>query len=102
MFVPCRNKFGAANGLRFHAEPAGVNASELRAKEDYLRRIINPDEHDDQRTHRAINGRNTASADVGSDQKLSDVEKHRRDESAEPDIAPRNFHIRQEFENYRE
>ena len=96
------NEFRAMNRFWFHPKPASVNAGELRAKEKNLRGKINPHQHDDQRTHRTINRGDAAPADINANQKLSQIEKQRGNESAQPHVPPRNFHIGQEFEDHRE
>jgi hypothetical protein len=69
----------------------------LGAHQDNLRRIVDPDQHHDNRRRGAVGGLQSLLADVKSDGGLSQFEKAGGDDRAEPDIVPVNRGVRQPF-----
>lgn len=75
---------------------------ELRSEEKDLRGIINPQEQHDERACGAIRRTNGAFSKIKAERKLPDCEEHCGKKSADPDIMPSDFRIRQELEYHRE
>ena len=84
------------------AERLGVDPGELGAEEEDLRRVVDPDEDDDQRAGGAEARGDAALADVQADQELADREQQRGDDRAEPDVVPLHVHARHELVDHRE
>src|SRR5258708_20733555 len=81
---------------------AGVGAREFRAHEHELRRVVHPDQQNDEGGCRAIGRFEGLFADVEADEQLADLEERGRNCGAEPDIAPSDIGVWQPFEHHRE
>ena len=75
---------------------AGVGAREFRAHQE-LRRVVHPDQQNDERGRRAIGRFEGLFADVEADEHLADLEERGGNRGAGPDIAPSDIGVRQPF-----
>src|SRR5712671_3345766 len=80
----------------------GLDASEFRAYQHQLRRVVDPDQQNDEGRRGAIGRFEALLADVEPDEQLADLEQGRRDRGAEPDVAPSHIRVGQPFEHHGE
>jgi hypothetical protein len=77
--------------------PARPERCELSTEEKDLGRVINPEEEHHEPCRRAVAGTRATSPEIHADRELPDTEEERRDQSAQPDIAPSGLHTGQHF-----
>ena len=74
---------------------------ELGAQQHDLRRVIDPNQQNNERGRRAISRGKRELADINADQQLAELEQRGSDPGAEPNIAPFDVGVRQQFEHDR-
>ena len=77
-----------------------ARVGKFRTEKDDLRRIIHPDQNDDDRCRRAVSRFKALVADVKPNQKLSELERYGRNRRPEPYVASPNIRIRQPLEHH--
>lgn len=70
------------------AMATGVDFGEFGPKQEYLCRVVYPQEHDDQRTRRAVAGCDGAATDIKTDQRLADGEEKCSNQRTDHDVVP--------------
>ena len=75
---------------------------ELRAEQHDLRRVVDPDQHHDDRRRRAVGRFQALLADVEADQELADLEQRGSAHAAQPDVAPFDSRVGQPLEHHDE
>ena len=79
-----------------------MGPGEFGAEKNDLRRIVNPDEYDDERSRCAVGGFQALFADVKADQKLADLEKRCGEHAPRQNLLPFDLNIGEPFEHHRE
>src|SRR5204863_6724677 len=77
------------------------DAGELRADEEDLGGVVDPDQENDQRAGGAVLPGDAALSEVQPDQELARREERRRDSRAQPDVAPADPRVGEELEHQR-
>src|SRR5688500_994792 len=85
----------ACDGLR-------ISTREFSTEQYELGGVVDPYEHDDERSRRAKCRFQTLLADVKADQKLADFKERSREDAAGQDLAPSNRDIGKPFEHHGE
>ncbi len=93
---------GVGRQIAHRAEDACVDPGEFGAHQEDLRRVVDPDEDDDERPRCAVARGDAAFADVQADQELADGEEHGGDERAEQHVVPAHRHARHQLVDHRE
>src|SRR4249919_4168322 len=83
-----------ANGVLFRPDawaiPARVNLSELRSQEADQRRVINPEQQDDERTGRSKRTGRRSFSQVNTDSVFSSGKEQSRHCRSDPHVLPRD------------
>src|SRR6476619_2832869 len=79
------------------AVPARVNLRELCSQKADQRRVIDPEQQDDERTRSSKRTRRRSPCEVNADSVFSSGKKQRRHRRSDPDVRPRDHHVRQKF-----
>jgi hypothetical protein len=74
---------------------------EFGAQQHDLRRVIDPDQQNNERGGRAIGRSQRELADINADQQFTELEQRGGDRGAEPDIAPFHRRVGHQFEHDR-
>src|SRR6476660_5243487 len=76
---------------------ARVNLRELRPQEADQRRVINPEQQDDERTGRSKRTGGRSFSEVNTDSVFSSGKEQRRHRRSNPYVSPRDQDVRQKF-----
>ena len=79
-----------------------IHLGELCAKEQDLRRVIDPKQKRDKRAGRSVRRSGVPACKIEANRPLTEGKEKCRESGARPDIAPLNFGIGKELENTRE
>ena len=88
--------------VRRPAVPLRPDLGELRPQQKDLSGVIHPEQHDNQAACRTVGRRQSAAAEVGADQELTDLEQERSAERPGADVAPFEIQVRQYLIDRRE
>src|SRR5205085_11005365 len=86
----------------FAAVAIGEDLSELRAEQENLDRIIDPQQQNDEAAGGAVARRDGAAAEVPADQALANGEQNRRHDGADNDVPPLQAPVGQHLVDGRE
>ena len=89
---------GVFVGHDVRAVAVGVGPGHLRAQQQDLRRVVDPDQQHRQRAGGAEGGGHAGAPDVEGDEVFAQVKQHRGDQRAEPDVLPGNLGVGQPLE----
>src|SRR5665213_43560 len=106
---PCPGTSGASRAARSPADRAvspsssglGIDACEFGAEEEYLRRVIDPEQEYGNGADRPQPGHGNSPPEVNSDQLLPYGEKRRCRGGPDPDIAPIQCYLGYHLEDHR-
>src|SRR6185436_7172202 len=72
-----------------------IGTRELGAEEKYLRRVVDPEQHDEEPASSPVRRCDSACSNVPADKRLADGEEESGHNSADPYVAPFQVSIRQ-------
>ena len=77
--------------------PVSINFGELCPEQKYLSGIINPQEEDHQRASGSVARRNCTASNVPANERFSDGEQNRGNDSADRHVAPLETSVGQDL-----